>query len=165
MQDKRKTAQRIGIVLAVVTGLFVAGAVVSFALFSGSGREPAGLTHMVAADPVETQEPVPELSQPFDLASESVSGVVSGSEGAPEEGMASPSDDSSVGIEESGAPPPCAFPDLVGQTPEEDILAKALGGRGHRLLPPGAIVTQDFAPARVNLDLDDKGVIRRVWCG
>ncbi|MCB9978907.1 MAG: hypothetical protein H6862_04820 [Rhodospirillales bacterium] len=86
------------------------------------------------------------------------SGVVSGD--PPSSG-----DESAARTEVAEAPPPCDFPDLVGKSPDEDLLAGTLRGRGYRVILPGAMVTQDFSPARVNLDLDDKGVIRRVWCG
>lgn len=36
---------------------------------------------------------------------------------------------------------------------------------GARLLPPGSMMTQDFRPDRVNLDLDAEGRITRIWCG
>ncbi|MCA0872629.1 hypothetical protein LCL97_17480 [Seohaeicola saemankumensis] len=34
-----------------------------------------------------------------------------------------------------------------------------------RILPPNSVMTQDHRPERVNVDLDDKDVILRVWCG
>ncbi len=38
-------------------------------------------------------------------------------------------------------------------------------GRKLRIIPPGTMVTKDYWPDRVNVDLDDKGVVTRVWCG
>ncbi len=38
-------------------------------------------------------------------------------------------------------------------------------GRKLRIIPPGTAVTMDFWSDRVNVDLDDKGVVIRVWCG
>ena len=34
-----------------------------------------------------------------------------------------------------------------------------------RIIPPGAPVTQDFSPRRLNFDLDTRGRVVRVWCG
>lgn len=34
-----------------------------------------------------------------------------------------------------------------------------------RIIPPDSAVTQDHRPERVNVDLDEDGVILRVWCG
>jgi hypothetical protein len=37
--------------------------------------------------------------------------------------------------------------------------------RTYRLLPPGAVVTQDHNPARTNFELNENGIIKRTWCG
>jgi len=34
-----------------------------------------------------------------------------------------------------------------------------------RILPPNSVMTQDHRPGRLNVDLDDRDVILRVWCG
>lgn len=34
-----------------------------------------------------------------------------------------------------------------------------------RIIPPDSAVTQDYRPDRVNVDVDEDGVILRVWCG
>lgn len=34
-----------------------------------------------------------------------------------------------------------------------------------RILPPGSLFTQEFAPQRLNVDLDGAGTIIRLWCG
>lgn len=36
---------------------------------------------------------------------------------------------------------------------------------GARIIPPGSAVTQDHRPDRLNVDLDENGVISRLWCG
>ena len=38
-------------------------------------------------------------------------------------------------------------------------------GRKLRIIPPGTMVTKDYWPDRLNVDLDGKGVVTRVWCG
>ena len=34
-----------------------------------------------------------------------------------------------------------------------------------RVLPPGAMMTMDHRPDRLNVELDEAGRITRVWCG
>lgn len=34
-----------------------------------------------------------------------------------------------------------------------------------RILPPDSVMTQDHRPERVNVNLDETGVIVRIWCG
>lgn len=34
-----------------------------------------------------------------------------------------------------------------------------------RILPPGAMMTMDHRPDRLNVELDENGNITRVWCG
>ena len=36
---------------------------------------------------------------------------------------------------------------------------------GSRVIEPGSIVTQDYLPQRINVDLDEAGNITRIWCG
>lgn len=36
---------------------------------------------------------------------------------------------------------------------------------GARMIEPGSIVTQDYQPQRINVDLDTDGNISRIWCG
>ncbi|MEO8531121.1 MAG: I78 family peptidase inhibitor [Deltaproteobacteria bacterium] len=34
-----------------------------------------------------------------------------------------------------------------------------------RVIKPGQMVTMDFNPSRLNINVDDAGKITRVWCG
>lgn len=52
---------------------------------------------------------------------------------------------------------------LVGQQVEEVDLASLSGNI--RLIYPDTAVTEDYRPARLNLDLAESGVILRPWCG
>ena len=38
-------------------------------------------------------------------------------------------------------------------------------GRALRILPPGSVMTMDHRIDRLNVDLDQKGIITRIWCG
>ena len=52
---------------------------------------------------------------------------------------------------------------LVGQPVEAyDFAAE---GKPLRILPPGSMMTMDHRPDRLNVDLDEEGVITRIWCG
>lgn len=43
--------------------------------------------------------------------------------------------------------------------------AQAILPQEARIIPPDSAVTQDYRPERVNVDLDEDGVVIRVWCG
>ncbi len=60
----------------------------------------------------------------------------------------------------------CDFNKLVGLSMSERIEEKVKElGRPYRILPPDSAMTMDYAPARVNFDVDAAGIISRVWCG
>jgi len=52
--------------------------------------------------------------------------------------------------------------DMVGQPVDEsrDRLAPEA-----RIIPPNSPITQDYRPDRLNVDLDEGGIITRIWCG
>lgn len=61
---------------------------------------------------------------------------------------------------------PCDFAPWVGSKVTPDMLeAIKQAKRGYRILSPGASMTMDYSPARINFNLDDKGVIASVTCG
>lgn len=160
MEEERKTlVRRTGIVVAVLAGLLVAAVVVSFVVLGGRvDAAPAGVSDMASAEGWVVQDS-PQSGVP-DEAQVASEGVQPGSSVAVEPGPV-----------DSDAPPvdpeslPCDFPGLLGQVPGEALLAQTLGGRGYRVLPPGSMATQDYSPARVNLELDESGKVKRVWCG
>lgn len=60
----------------------------------------------------------------------------------------------------------CDFKDWIGMRVEQNMLeALAEKGRPQRLLPPDTDYTSDYVPERVNFDLDENGIILRIWCG
>jgi hypothetical protein len=69
-------------------------------------------------------------------------------------------------ISAAGAVGECRFNYLVGMMADENV-AQSLKQRRvqYRILPPGAMMTMDHSPSRLNLEVDDQGVIRRAWCG
>lgn len=57
---------------------------------------------------------------------------------------------------------------FVGQAASEDIVEQARGATGAnsvRVLKPGEAATMDFRDDRLNLHLDEHGVIATVTCG
>jgi hypothetical protein len=108
------------------------------------------------AEPAPT--PMTPDQPPMDAASMPGS---SGPEGVP---MPTTPPDSGMAPPDMAAPS-CDFPQFVGLPADDMKVEEVIKARPHRLLPPGAAVTQDHAPDRINLELDDQGVIRRVWCG
>ncbi|HEY8190231.1 MAG TPA: I78 family peptidase inhibitor [Micavibrio sp.] len=61
--------------------------------------------------------------------------------------------------------PSCAFDFLVGQTSEQaEAQIKPLD-RPYRILKPGDMATQDYSADRINLNIDEKGVVASVNCG
>lgn len=55
-----------------------------------------------------------------------------------------------------------ALQSLLNQ-PIEDVRAQLPDTA--RILPPDSVMTQDFRPDRLNVDLDAEGMITRFWCG
>lgn len=58
--------------------------------------------------------------------------------------------------------------DLVGKSMAatmEANIRKRSGARTIRVLPPGAMATMDFRPDRLNIDVDDKGIVTSLRCG
>lgn len=52
---------------------------------------------------------------------------------------------------------------LVGQS--VDVLAAMTFPGPVRVIRPGMLIAQDYNTKRLNLDVDSKGIIIRVWCG
>lgn len=52
---------------------------------------------------------------------------------------------------------------LIGQ--DRAVLAAMTLPLGSRVIAPGMAITEDYSPQRLNLDLDARGRITRVWCG
>jgi hypothetical protein len=57
----------------------------------------------------------------------------------------------------------CQLPDLVGKP--ETVLHTMRFGNVVRFIHPGDAVTMDYAPQRTNIEINDKGIIARVYCG
>jgi len=69
-------------------------------------------------------------------------------------------------------PPPAQTPtcsaqggyeSLVGKS--ADILSSMTFPAPVRLIRPGMVVTMDYNPDRLNIEIDDRNRISRVWCG
>ncbi|WBU64978.1 I78 family peptidase inhibitor [Paracoccus aerodenitrificans] len=64
----------------------------------------------------------------------------------------------------SALPSQCGpeYQDMVGRNIGEFTLPSGLA---YRVLQPGAVMTEDMNPARLNIFVDEKGFIQRVTCG
>jgi hypothetical protein len=60
-------------------------------------------------------------------------------------------------------PAACDFAAWIGK-PVDESAVKATG-RPYRILPPGAMMTMDHSPDRINVETDDAGIVVRVFCG
>ena len=52
--------------------------------------------------------------------------------------------------------------DLIGQ--DATVLEEMTLGRAVRVVHPGMVFTADYSPERLNIAIDEKGIITRVWC-
>lgn len=68
--------------------------------------------------------------------------------------------DRRVGLARTAVP---GLQDLVGR--DRAVLAAMTLPVGRRVIAPGMAVTEDYSAQRLNLDLDARGRIARVWCG
>ena len=69
-------------------------------------------------------------------------------------------DDSDPGPDTCGT---AGMQGLVGQ--DRSVLAAMTLPEGTRVIRPGQPVTTDYSPQRLNIDLDARGRIVRLWCG
>lgn len=72
----------------------------------------------------------------------------------------------------SDVPPPsraiftdadCNYDGWVGEKVDEPAVESM--GRPYRILAPGAMMTMDHNPKRINVEHDKKMIVTRVWCG
>lgn len=61
--------------------------------------------------------------------------------------------------------PSCAFGFLIGQTSEQAGAQIMPLNRPYRILKPGDAATQDYSADRINLNVDETGIVVSVNCG
>ncbi|OOY05499.1 I78 family peptidase inhibitor [Thioclava sp. F28-4] len=66
------------------------------------------------------------------------------------------------GAPRAGTCPPPGLAALEGRP--ESVLAELPLARPHRIIHPGDAVTMDYAPDRVNFEIDENGTIAAVRC-
>jgi len=69
-------------------------------------------------------------------------------------------------IEKTVSPQECdptGFEHLVGQSSETLDLAAL--PENTRVIFPDTMVTRDYRVERMNIDVDEAGIIQRIWCG
>lgn len=59
----------------------------------------------------------------------------------------------------------CAASQLSGFIGQPANAVDLSGNDPMRILPPGSVVTMDYNPARLNVELDEAGLITRFYCG
>ena len=76
-----------------------------------------------------------------------------------------PTDGAPPRLEEQG-------PDGCGMAENEALVGEPISAfdqaardKPVRIIPPGGIVTMEYNPDRLNIDLDNRGRIVRFWCG
>ncbi|MBI2234601.1 MAG: hypothetical protein HYU57_06405 [Micavibrio aeruginosavorus] len=92
---------------------------------------------------------------------------------ATEEGMAVPGaegHDAGVAADAATAAgeapaPSCAFDFLIGLQTDAALEQVRPLDRPYRVLPPNAMATMDFSAERINLHVDENGVVTGVTCG
>lgn len=55
------------------------------------------------------------------------------------------------------------FENLIGQPME--IFASGDYPQNTRIIEPGTMVTRDYRADRMNIDIDEAGIITKIWCG
>lgn len=68
------------------------------------------------------------------------------------------------GEQDAPAPTSCDFGHLIGKK-DTEIDRTEFGDRVVRSLKPGQMVTMEYLEGRINLQVDDAGVITAVTCG
>lgn len=76
---------------------------------------------------------------------------------------------------QTGTPPPSTperAPDTCGAAGYDHLIGTqhdardfAAPGRVLRIIPPNSAVTMDYNTERLNVDIDDRGRVTRIWCG
>ena len=88
-----------------------------------------------------------------------LSGCMPPQSGDPERIPAAPASESDCGASQLG--------DYVGIAATDDVIARLHewhGGKPMRVVRPGMAVTMDYSPDRLNVMLDDAGIILRFTC-
>jgi len=147
--DKNKQ-MRMNISLAVVVALVVVGIIIFFAIQPATQETAAPVGGMVAA---------PDTMAEAGVAEDSL--IISGAPGEIENDFAEGTVDTfPPQVEEDVF---CDFAEWVGGPVPLDALEEL--GRPFRVLEPGAMATMDYLPQRINLNVDDDGIVTSVECG
>ncbi|MEO1014985.1 MAG: I78 family peptidase inhibitor [Pseudomonadota bacterium] len=93
------------------------------------------------------------------------------SDAATQAGAVASSDMTTDGGDVTQSPKGFDDPDACGASRYESLIGTNIAavtlpeGRKVRVLKPGAIATMDYSPNRLNIHVDEDGVITRVRCG
>ncbi|MGZ9109416.1 MAG: I78 family peptidase inhibitor [Micavibrio sp.] len=148
MDQKKKI--RVVVIIPVVVTLLVLAGVVTLVLIASSAKPTTEVTAV-----------------PF----EGMSGAAAGADLPVGVANAPGSIGANPGYAGDGVPPQevagpsCAFDFLIGQTSDQAVAQISPLGRPYRVLSPGMMVTQDYSAERINLMIDENGIVQSVDCG
>lgn len=153
MDQKKKI--RVVVIIPVVVTLLVLAGVVTLVLIAGSAK-PASVAEVPVIEGMSGAAagaglPVGVANAPGSIASDQgYAGTGYAGDGVPPQEIAGPS---------------CAFDFLIGQTSDQAVAQISPLGRPYRVLTPGMMVTQDYSAERINLMIDENGMVQSVDCG
>lgn len=131
----KKKKIRVVVIVPVIVTVIIACAVIYFVLQAAAGGSQGGTTYSA------------EMAEVTDPAHLTVAN--NGHEAVVDHGM-----------ENAAA---CDFSSWVGRH-VNDVEVKTLG-RPYRILGPDSMATMDFSPDRINVMVDEKGIVTAVRCG
>lgn len=147
--DKKKKI-RVVVIIPVVVTLLVLGGVVTLVLIAGSAK-PSTVAEIQVIEGMSGVAAGAGL--PVGVAN--APGSIGGNPGYAGDGVPP----------QEVAGPSCAFDFLIGQTSDQAVAQITPMGRPYRVLTPGSMVTQDYSAERINLMIDESGMVQSVDCG
>lgn len=133
---KNRTRTNLTIVLPVTFAMIVTIMLLYFVLTAGLGDARQGVTEISTAS----------------------SGTL---EGEPGDGLAEGTTPVAAAVAEENIE--CSFQEWIGKPVDEDAV-RALH-RPYRILGPDSMATMDFSPVRINLEVDEEGIVTAIRCG
>lgn len=141
---KKKTKIRMLVIMPAVVSTLLVGGIVTFLLTSVRGN----------ANDMAAQSP-----QAGESSAMTGTENITASESNPGAAAAGESDPATPSVPQPAA---CDFSAWTGK-PVDESAVKA-SGRPYRILKPGDMVTQDFSPDRINVEINEQGIVTAVHC-
>ncbi len=174
----RKKKRYIVVIMPAMFTVIIIGGLLSFVLIAGAAKGRVATADAAPVAPYKVADadnavPVPGVVE-GSPGQEGASEGSPGQEGTPDGAatVASPDSPNAAGGsrgEEGGVlppemkPQPCDFAQWVGKPVDTNAL-DALK-RPYRVLKPNESATMDYSPARIDVEVDKAGTVRKVTCG